>query len=303
VFGGVASMEAVPREPGQEWRMAFAGPATSLAMGGAAYAAMLSMDALDDGSAMVAGTIILLGILGFYNVLLAGFNLIPAFPMDGGRLLRAFFASRMPYLEATKRAAKIGRYFAIGMGVVGIFTNFWLIVIALFVYIGATEEEQATTISETLHGMTVRQLMTDAVQVVHPDTTVVQLQDLILMTKHKGFPVVDRGLVGIVTQVDANKIPREQLQFAKVGDIMTRDVATVPPDMDAAKALTILTEKRIGRLPVVDDDKLVGIVTKTDFLRAVEVMTARREMALWVQQYPRQPPQPPVPPSPPTASS
>jgi len=139
--------------------------------------------------------------------------------------------------------------------------------------------------------------------VVHPDTTVIQLQDLILMTKHKGFPVVDRGLVGIVTQVDTNKIPREQLQFAKVSDIMTREVVTVSPEMDAAKALTVLTEKRIGRLPVVDGDRLVGIVTKTDFLRAVEVMTARREMALWVQQYPPRPPQPPVPPSPPTASS
>jgi len=303
IFGGVASMEAVPRQPGQEWRMAFAGPATSLAMGAASFAAMLGMDTLNSGSAMISGIVILLGILGFYNILLAGFNLIPAFPMDGGRLLRAFFASRMPYLEATKRAAKIGRYFAIGMGVVGIFTNFWLILIALFVYIGATEEEQATTISETLHGMTVRQLMTDAVQVIHPDTSVVQLQDLILMTKHKGFPVVDKGLVGIVTQVDTNKVPREQLQFARVSDIMTRDVVTVPPEMDAARALTVLTEKRIGRLPVVDGDRLVGIVTKTDFLRAVEVMTARREMALWVQQYPPRPPQPPAPPSPPIASS
>lgn len=292
IFGGVSSMEELPRKPSQEWRMALAGPLTSLGIGVAAYGSMLALQRAGPGSVLLEGAVILLGLMAVYNVLLAGFNLIPAFPMDGGRLLRAFYASRMPYIEATRKAARIGRYFAIGMGVFGIFYNFWFILIALFVYIGATEEEQATTIHESLQGLTVRQLMTSVVEVVHPDTTVQQLHELMLSTRHMGFPVVDGGLVGIVTLSDTHKVPRDRLHLARVKDIMTREVVTVPPDMEAARALALMTERRIGRLVVVEGGKMVGIVTRKDFLRAVEVMSAGLRGAPWGQQFP--PPEPPV---------
>lgn len=294
IFGGVSSMEEIPRQPGQEWRMAFAGPLSSMVIGAVAYVLMQGLKLIQSDSVVLEGAVILLGLMALYNVLLAGFNLIPAFPMDGGRVLRAFFAAKMPYIEATKKAARIGRYFAIGMGVFGIFYNFWFILIALFVYIGATEEEQATTISESLQGLTVRQLMSDTVQVVHPDLSVQKLHDLMLATRHMGFPVVDSGLVGIVTLSDTHKVSKEQLPFARVRDIMTRDVVTVPPDMEAARALYLMSEKRIGRLVVIESGRLAGIVTKKDFLRAVDVMSARKQTTKWGQQFP--PAEPPVAP-------
>lgn len=301
IFGGVASMEDIPRQPRQELKMAFAGPLSSLLIAGVTFAGMLLFRALDGGSMILDGMVVMLGMLAVYNAFLAGFNLIPAFPMDGGRVLRSYFATKMPYVDATKKAARIGKYLAIVMGIMGIF-NFWLILIALFVYIGASEEEQATTVSESLQGLSVRQLMSDAVQVVHPDTTVQQLHDIILSTRHKGFPVVDGGLVGVVTLSDTHRVPREHLSFARVRDIMTRDVVTVPPDMDAVKALNLLSERKIDRLVVLDGGRLAGIVTRNDFMRAVDVIMARKRM-VWGQG--QQPPQPPYvpPPSPPTASS
>jgi Zn-dependent protease/CBS domain-containing protein len=294
VFGGVSSMEEMPKQPGQEWRMAFAGPLSSLVIGGVSYGAMSVLELVKPGGIIIDGTIILLGLMALYNILLAGFNMIPAFPMDGGRVLRAFFAARMPYIEATRKAARIGRYFAIAMGIFGIFYNFFFILIALFVYIGATEEEQATTISEGLQGLTVRQVMSVNVAVVHPDTSVQQLHDLMLSTRYMGFPVVEGGLVGIVTLSDTHKVPRDKVPFARVRDIMTRNVVTVPPEMDAAKALYLMSEKRISRLVVIEGDKIAGIVTQKDFLRAIDVMSAKRQVSHWGQQFP--PEQPPIAP-------
>jgi Zn-dependent protease/CBS domain-containing protein len=294
IFGGVSQMEDVPRKDGQEWRMAVAGPLTSLGIGVGAYVAWLGLKGIADPPVWLAGTVILLGLMGIYNLLLAGFNLIPAFPMDGGRVLRSLLAERMPFIEATRRAARIGRYFAIGMALFGIFFNFFFIVIALFVYIAATEEEQATAISESLQGVTVGKLMSASVEVVHPDTTIEQLHDLMLSTKHMGFPVVDKGLVGIVTLTDTHKIPKDRLAHAKVADIMTRDVVTVPPDMDAAKALHIMTEKRISRLVVVQGRDIVGIATQKDFLRAVNVLAVQKQTARWGQQFDQPPLSPPI---------
>jgi len=301
LFGGVASLEDMPKKPGQELTMAFAGPFTSLSIGLGSYAGMTLLNMLSYDSVVFEGTIVLLGLMAFYNILLAGFNLLPAFPMDGGRMLRSYMATKMSHLEATRKAAKAGRYIAIAMGVIGIFTfQIFLILIAFFVYVGAREEEQATVIMDSLEGLRVRQLMTDVVQVVHPDTTIQQLLDLMLATHHMGFPVVDYGVVGIVTLTDAQKVPKETVPHRMVRDIMTRDVVSVHHDTDASQALKIMTGKNIGRLLVMDGDRLVGIVTKKDFLRAVDIMLARRQGSAWQYVPPGQ--APPPPPNPPAAS-
>jgi len=299
IFGGVSAMEGVPREPGQEWRMAFAGPLTSLLIGVGSLGAMLVLELADSSSVIVEAAVILTGMMGFYNILLAGFNLIPAFPMDGGRLLRSYYAKRMSFMEATRRAAKVGRYFAIAMAVFGIFYNFFFIIIALFVYIGAAEEEQATTISESLQGKTVRDLMSAPVQVVSPDMTVQQLHDLMLSTRYMGFPVVDNVLVGIVTLTDTQKYPKEKLPFVRVRDIMTRQVVTVTPDTDAVKALNLMSQRKISRLVVMEGSLIAGIVTQRDFLRAIDiaVIRSRAPQTGFFQPPPSGgPDQPPMPP-------
>jgi Zn-dependent protease len=300
LFGGVASMEEIPKEPGQELKMALAGPMTSLVIGIVSYVGMAVMAALDIGTIAAEGLEILLGIIAFYNVLLAGFNLIPAFPMDGGRVLRSFLSTRMSHIDATKKAASIAKILAAGMAVVGIITgNIFLIFIAFFVYIGAKEEEQSTVITESLEGFTVRQLMNEKVQVVHPNMSVEQLMDTMMTTKMMGFPVVDQSLVGIVTLTDTNKVPKERMRMAMVRDIMSTNVVTVRPDLPAAEAIKLISNRRIGRLPVVDERGiLVGIVTRKDFLRMVEIMEARRRGTTWgppewhLKQERTQPPPP-----------
>lgn len=283
LFGGVAAMEEMPRKPGQELKMALAGPMTSLAIGIGSYGAMLVVGALDITTVAAQGTEILLGIIAFYNVLLAGFNLIPAFPMDGGRVLRSFLATRMSNIDATRKAAAVAKVLAAAMAVIGIIMpNLFLIFIAFFVYLGAKEEEQSTVITESLEGFTVGQLMNDKVQVVHPNMSVEQLMDTMMTTKMMGFPVVDHNMVGIVTLSDTNKIPKQKAGFAMVRDIMSRDVVTVRPDLPASDAIKLISRRNVGRLPVVDSNGvLVGIVTRKDLLRMVELMEARRRGIGW----------------------
>jgi Zn-dependent protease/CBS domain-containing protein len=295
IFGGVSAMEEMPRKPGQEWRMAFAGPLTSLVIGCVSLLGMYLVMQVSPSTVTLDAVVTLLGMMGAYNVILAGFNLIPAFPMDGGRLLRSFYARRMSYMEATIRAARVGRYFAIAMGIFGLFYNFFFILIALFVYIGATEEEQATTITESLQGKTVRDLMSSPVQVVHPDMSVRDLHDLMLSTRFMGFPVVDGGLVGIVTLTDTQKHPKERLPDLRVRDIMTRQVVTVAPTMDASKALALMTQRKISRLVVMDGQNIAGVVTQRDFLRAINIAVVRgRTPETAFFQGPQGPQKPPV---------
>lgn len=302
LFGGVASMDEIPRKPGQELRMASAGPLTSLMIGIISYLMMIVVGSLDSRSVEVEGIEILLGIIAFYNVLLAGFNMLPAFPMDGGRVLRSFLSTRMSHVEATEKAVSVAKVLAGGMAIVGIiFFNIFLIFIAFFVYIGAKEESQATVISANLEGVTVRQVMTDVVQVIHPDTSVQQLKDVMLTTRRRGYPVVDNGLVGIVTLSDTNKVPKNEAHLRKVRDIMTVDVVTVTPDLPATDAIKIMVQRNISRLPVVDSSRrLVGIVTKKDFLKMVEIIEAwKRRAPVWGQpgwnQFQQRPPAPPPP--------
>jgi len=303
LFGGMASMEEIPRGPGQELKMSFAGPLSSLIIGVGSYGAMAGLELADSGSVLVEGLAILFGIIAFYNILLAGFNLLPAFPMDGGRMLRSYLATRMPYILATRKAARVGRYAAIAMAIFGLFVviNVFLILIAIFVYLAASEEERATAITESLRGVRVKDVMTKDARTIHPNTSIKQLLDLMLSTKQTGFPVVDGVLLGIVTLSDAQRVPEEKMSFAIVRDVMSRDVVTAHPDADAATALRTMVERNIKVLVVTDQGTVMGVVTSKDLLRAAEIMETIREGSGGDQIPPDQRPR--VPPIPPTASS
>ncbi len=297
LFGGVASMEEIPRKPMEELKMASAGPMTSLAIGVASFGGMALVDLLGIGSPGDS-LVILLGLIGFYNIVLAAFNLIPAFPMDGGRVLRSFLATRMSYIEATKKAASVAKVLSIGMAAVGVFSNLLFVAIGIFIYFAAREEERATVIGESLEGVTIRQLMSDAVHVAHPSMSVQQLLDKMMATNKTGFPVVDYGIVGIVTLSDTRKVPKNSASTTLVRDIMTREVVTVRPETPANDAVKIMGQKNVSRLVVVDDQgNLVGIVTKKDFVRMVEIMEAKKRETVWGQpgwdQQLKSPPPPP----------
>jgi len=281
LFGGVSAMEEVPRNPAVELWMAFVGPATSVLIGIFFTALYFGVPALQasDRTGQTIGTMVAL--LAYLNIVLGVFNILPAFPMDGGRVLRAFLAMHMPYLEATKIAVGAGRLFAYLLAIIGIFmgiSGLWFIIIALFIYIAAGEEERATVTQVVLEGVKVRDIMTQAVDTVDGGMTVADLVPLMFAKKHLGYPVVENGrLAGVVTLSDAVKVPEDRRSATPVRDIMTRNVITVRPDDDASVALQKISGNRIGRVVVMDGDRIAGIVSRSDLVRDLELYGALRK--------------------------
>ncbi|MDI9632855.1 MAG: CBS domain-containing protein [Methanolinea sp.] len=273
VFGGVASMEESSPEPGVELPMALVGPLTSLGIGISFIAAVYLVDATLAGGPVLGLLTFTFSYLGLLNVFLCLFNLLPAFPMDGGRVLRAYLASRMPLPEATRIAADVGKAFAVIFGIVGVLLfSPLLILIALFIYIGATQEFHAIKYTFLLRDVSVGDIMSSPVISVTPETPIREVIDLMYVTKHLGFPVTDRGyLVGMVTLADIHRVSPIDREAMQVRDVMTRDVVTLPPEAPVIDALKTMTARNIGRLPVMAGDRLVGIVTKTDILKVIEL--------------------------------
>lgn len=276
LFGGVSEMEEVPRDPGVEMVMAFVGPATSIVLG--IIFAIIYFFVPGMKGDIYAGTMVAL--LAYMNFALGIFNILPAFPMDGGRVLRGFLAKRMAYLRATQIAVGIGKMFAYLLALLGLLTfpvGIWFIIIAIFIYIAAGEEESSTVQSITLEGIKVKDIMTGDVHTLEANSTVAQAVDTMFKLKHLGYPVVENGrMLGIVTLTDISRVPQEARDKTPVKDIMTRKVITLKPDDDAFAALQKLSLNRIGRLVVMDGDRIVGIVTRSDMLKAMELYEVTR---------------------------
>jgi Zn-dependent protease/CBS domain-containing protein len=273
IFGGVASMEDQLPDPMVELPMALVGPLTSLAVGiicsGLVYTAPLL-----SGNPAVAGVLIFVfGYLGVLNIILFGFNLLPAFPMDGGRVFRAWLAKRMPLHRATRIAADVGKGFAIIFGLIGIvFLSPLLLLIAFFIYIGASQETVAVKYSVLLQDIRVGSMMSSPVITVGPALPVTKVIEMMYATKHLGFPVVEHDiLLGMVTVADVQRMPSIDRDAMQVRDVMARGVIAVTPETPVVDVLRIMGAKDIGRVPVVDKDRLVGIVTRTDILKVVEL--------------------------------
>lgn len=273
IFGGISSMEERMPDPAVELPMALVGPLTSLGVGLVCTALVYVTGPLvgDPGTAGVL--LFVFGYLALLNIFLFAFNLLPAFPMDGGRVLRAWLAQRMPLPRATKIAADVGKVFAIIFGIAGVFLlNPILILIAFFIYIGAGQESTAVKYNFLLQDVTVGTIMARNVISVPPTMPVREVIQYMYTTKHLGFPVVDRGgLVGMVTLADVHKIAPLDREAMQVRDIMTRDVITLPPGAPVMDALRIMSMRDIGRIPVIENDQIEGIVTKTDIFKVIEL--------------------------------
>ena len=266
LFGGVSSMEEIPRNPKVEFKMALAGPSVSLLIGSIL---IIIYQLFKTDSAYLR----LVWMVGSINLVLFAFNLIPAFPMDGGRVLRSWLAGRMSYIRATRTAAGVGKMFAIFMGIFGLFYSFWLILIAFFIYIGASEEEKATEVSVVLEGVKIKDIMSKDVTTVTSGMSVEELVDTMFRFKHMGYPVVDDTEVkGIVTFTDVQKVPREERKNVKISQVMTKGIISLPEDEDAVSALKLMTLNNIGRLIITKEKKMVGIVSRTDLLRSVQLL-------------------------------
>ena len=273
IFGGIATMEEGVPDPKAELPMALVGPIASLVIGLICVGIVYAVPTVITNPPIAGIVIFVFGYLGVLNIILFAFNLLPAFPMDGGRVLRAWLAERMPLHRATKIAADIGKGFAIAFGLIGLFFfSPFLILIAFFIYIGASMESAAAKYSYLLHDVTVGDMMSSPVTTVPPTLPVSQVITMMYSSKHLGFPVVERDtLIGMVTLADVNRTTSIDREAMQVRDIMTRDPITLPPSAPVIDALKIMSARNFGRIPVVQDGKILGIVTRTDIIKVTEL--------------------------------
>ena len=274
LLGGMAQFDRMPRGRGQEAIMAIAGPVTSYGLAAICWL-ILGWTPVD-----LPAFKFVFAYLTWMNVILATFNLVPALPLDGGRILRSLLALRVDYLRATQIAAEVSKFQAFMFAVLGFLTgNLWLILIALFVYMAVTAETQATAAAELLRGIEVQDLMTEDVRTVSPQMSVSELLEKMIAEKHVAYPVVDLSgrIVGMVTLRDIEK--RTRLEGGepsiRLGDIMRTDFGRIDAAEPAFEAFRKIGENRTGRLVILDSqDRLEGILSKTDLVRAVRVRSA-----------------------------
>jgi Zn-dependent protease/CBS domain-containing protein len=265
MIGGVSQISEPPRTGRQEAMMAFVGPLTSLVLGGAFYLVFLALR----GTAQFDLKFAVFHLV-YLNVMLGLFNLLPAFPMDGGRILRGLLAERWGDLRATRLAARAGKAFAILFAILGFLSvNILLMVIAFFVYLGAEAESRSVLVKALVGRIHVRDLMTQRPQAVESSLSVYELGERMLRDRRVAFPVTEGvDVVGVVTLEDARRVPPEARAQVRVADVVRR----VPPleaGDDASKALRALADAPL--VPVVENGALAGVLGQSDVARALQL--------------------------------
>jgi stage IV sporulation protein FB len=293
-IGGVARLERIPEEPSQELVIALAGPAVNVVIAAVLYLALGgflpqdSMDVQNPGVSMVAR-------LATVNIFLAVFNLIPAFPMDGGRVLRALLAYRMGYARGTQIAASIGQAVAFAFGLLGLFGNPLLLFIALFVYLGASSEAYAVQMRQATRGMLIADAMITRFSSLSPTSRVEDAVQCLIRTTQHEFPVVDGAgrLRGVLTRDDMIRALRDRGPDTPVIEVMRADIPVIGQRQSLEEALTLLREQGLPAIGVVDGiGRLVGLVTPENVGEMMMVQTA----------LPGRPPNTPWRPAPPTTA-
>ena len=264
-LGGVAQFPEMPKERGREAIVGIAGPITSVALAIGFHALATSVD-------WGSRTLFVLGYLALVNAALAVFNMLPALPLDGGRVLRSLLAIPLPYLRATRISAGISRVVAILLGIYGILTfQLFIALIAFFIYTAVRAEAQYAVISQVFEGVTVGDIMTSDPIHVETGSALSELRRVSEFRKHGGYPVVDDHgrVVGIVKLQD---VPPEDADDAPATvDEVMRDAETVEQGEEVPEALKQLAESELGRLAVVaGDGRLVGVLSKSDIVRELQ---------------------------------
>ena len=281
IFGGLAQISNEPRSGRHEFLIALAGPAASMALAcmfGAAYLVLLLGGWLRPAAAVA-------GYLATANGILAFFNMIPGFPLDGGRILRAVLWDRWnDPNRATKTASRIGNAVAlllILLGAVLLFftqalvSGLWFIFIGLFMKQSAVGSYQAAVLKEALKGVQVHQIMTESVITVDWLMSLEELvRDYVYRYHFSSFPVFNRDeFLGMVSLADVRSVPKELWGFKQVRDVMTPadHVLSLNPADDATEALARMVTADVGRMPVLVDGRVVGIVSRRDIMNLFKI--------------------------------
>ena len=275
-IGGVARLERIPEEPLQELIVALAGPAVNVVIAALLFVAIGGFPSAAGMEVQNAG-VSLLGRLAVVNVFLVIFNLIPAFPMDGGRVLRAALAYRLGYARGTQIAASVGQFVAFGLGVLGLFGNPLLIFIAIFVYLGAAGEAHAVQMRQVSRGMLVSDAMVTRFESLRPDSLVEDAVQCLIKTTQHDFPVVDAAgrFQGILTRDDMIKALREHGPERPVRDVIRSDIPTIHHRQPLEDAMRLMQGGGFPAIAVLDGrSNLVGLVTPENLGEMMMVLSA-----------------------------
>jgi stage IV sporulation protein FB len=263
-IGGVARLERIPEKPSEEFLVAIAGPLVNVAIAFALVAVAGARLNPGDLTAMDKAGVSLVDRLAVVNLFLALFNMIPAFPMDGGRVLRALLSARLGFVRATEIAAAIGQGVAFALGFIGLFYNPLLIFIAIFVYLAASAEAHSVALRAMSRGVPVSTAMMTQYATLTPEAPVEEAVQTLLRTSQSEFPVVDGAgkPVGLLSRGDLIRALKERGPDARVADAMSPTLPTLGHRRCLDEAFRILQEKSAPAVAVVDAaGKLVGLIT------------------------------------------
>jgi Zn-dependent protease/CBS domain-containing protein len=263
-IGGVARLERIPEQPYQEFLIAIAGPLVNVVIAFALVALFGAHLSLADLHSVESTRVSLIDRLADVNLFLALFNMIPAFPMDGGRVLRALLASRLGYVRATEAAASIGQAVAFALGFIGLLYNPILIFIAIFVYLAAAAEAHSVAMRAMAHGIPVGAAMITQFATLTPEAHVDEAVQTSLRTSQSEFPVVDaaRRPIGLLGRNELIHALKQLGPDARVREAMSSTLPTVQERRCLEDAVRLLQETAAHAVAVVDSmDRLVGLVT------------------------------------------
>lgn len=278
-IGGIARLQRIPEEPMQEFWIAVAGPAVN-----AAIAAVLAVVGLVAGVSLAPQVLLdpsgsMISMLLWLNLVLVGFNLLPAFPMDGGRVLRALLALRRDYAEATEIAANVGQAMAILFGLIGLLTwNPILVFIAFFVYIGAKQEAQQAMMRTLTQGIPVRRAMITRFEVLTPQDTLDHVIEELLAGSEQDFPVVEEGrIVGMLTRARLMHALAHSGRSTPVAEVLEPVELTVEEGVMLDEAFRKMQEHNRSAVPVTRRGELVGLLTLENVGELMMVNSALRQ--------------------------
>jgi Zn-dependent protease/CBS domain-containing protein len=269
-LGGVAQLNEIPDKPVQEFIIAIAGPAVNVV-----FAILMGAIALNLGISIANPFLILSGLGGltltslfiyvfYYNIILALFNLIPAFPLDGGRIFRSLLAMRLDYVRATTIASTVGQVIAVMLGIYGLFSGgIFLVLIAVFIFMAGRQEAQMVRVRNVLRGVKVQQAYSPSVYLLNRDSTVQQASNLMIYGGQRNFPVVEsESLIGFLPHADLIGAMRTAAPHSRVDSIMRKDVEPVAPGDNLFDVQRKLAELQLEALPVAIGNRFLGLITR-----------------------------------------
>lgn len=280
ILGGMATLSSIPKEWNREFWIAIAGPFVSLLVGLGGYAVVAVVP--------ISNPVVLfvLGWLAVVNMTLVVFNLIPAFPMDGGRVLRALLARSQPHAKATRTAARVGVWFAVVFAIVGVFSNFMLILLALFIYMAAKGESRVSMLADLLEGFTASDLAVTDFPRVEADTTIGEFADRMLMDRKTSYLVTEDGLVvGAVTLADISSARQRDRESITIGNIASRDLPTVEAITPAFDTVAMLGQRGASFVLVEREDEIVGVITNESLAQVLTLRESGLELKRDVQPF------------------